>query len=224
MDIVIGGGKYGCHAVEYLRQQGKFFVVVDTDPKCQAVMRFKLTPFTGVDKSGENFLHGDLASVVDLIDKLNPEYVFPTAPVHIAADMAKIKFQLTTWPVAIGDILHKLPQSVVLLSGKGKLILSFNRDHDCVDNCAMPEVCPSSGTKKPCTMTKLMKFACPDAFILLSHSMAPGMGALKGVELKEFFNWANAMDNFVVGTSCDCHGVFSAFKKTPHKSHTENEK
>jgi hypothetical protein len=44
--------------------------------------------------------------------------------------------------------------------------------------------------------------------------MAPGMGALKGSELLEFFNWAETKTEFVVGTACDCHGVFSAFKKT----------
>jgi hypothetical protein len=213
MDIIIGGGKYGCKAVEFLRQQGKSFVIVDTDSNCQAVKRFKLKTPKDTSKKGEHFLHGDLSTVITLIDELNPEYIFPTAPVHIAADMAKIKFELTPWTEALSNILPKLPQGVVLLSGKGRLILSFNRDHDCIDNCAMPETCPSSGTKKPCTMTKLMKFASPDAFILLSHSMSPGMGALKGAELQEFFNWAKTKNKFVVGTSCDCHGVFSAFKK-----------
>jgi hypothetical protein len=77
----------------------------------------------------------------------------------------------------------------------------------------MPQVCPSSGVKKPCTMTKLMEYAAPDSFILISHSMAPGMGALKGTELREFFDWAKTKDQFVVGTACDCHGVFSAFRK-----------
>ncbi len=217
MDIIIGGGKYGCNAVEFLRKQRNDFVVVDLDPNCQAVKRFKLQSAQHIDTQGEYFLHGDLSLAITLIDKLNPEYVFPTAPVHIAADMAKIKFELTPWTEAISNILQKLPQVVVLLSGKGKLILSFNRDHDCLDNCSMPETCPSSRIKKPCTMTKLMKFASPDAFILLSHSMAPGMGALKGTELQEFFNWAKTKDKFVVGTSCDCHGVFSAFKKANTK-------
>lgn len=214
MNIIVGGGKYGCYAVEFLKQKGKGFIVVDTDPNCQAVKRFKLETSKDINKNGEHFLHGDLSTVVALIDSLNPEYVFPTAPVHIAADMAKIKFNLAPWTEAINSILPKLPPTVVLFSGKGKLILSYNRDHDCQDNCAMPETCPTSGTKKPCTMTKLMTYASPEACILISHSMAPGMGALKGKELQEFFNWTKTKDQFVVGTSCDCHGVFSAFKKT----------
>jgi len=214
MNLIVGGGKYGCHAVEFLRKKGKDFIVVDTDPNCQAVKRFKLETSKDINNNGEHFLHGDLSTVVALIDSLNPEYVFPTAPVHIAADMTKIKFNLVPWTEAINSILPKLPSTVVLFSGKGKLILSYNRDHDCQHHCVMPEICPSSGTKKPCTMTKLMAYASPDAFILISHSMAPGMGALKVKELQEFFNWAKPQNQFVVGTACDCHGVFSAFKKT----------
>jgi hypothetical protein len=77
----------------------------------------------------------------------------------------------------------------------------------------MPEVCPSSQIKKPCTMTKLMRFASPEAYILVSYSMAPGMGALKGSELLGLFNWAKTKDKFIVATACDCHGVFTAFQK-----------
>jgi hypothetical protein len=43
--------------------------------------------------------------------------------------------------------------------------------------------------------------------------MAPGMGALKGSELLELFNWAKTKEKFIVATACDCHGVFSAFQK-----------
>ncbi|MCX8151086.1 MAG: NAD-binding protein [Candidatus Bathyarchaeota archaeon] len=216
MNIIIGGGKYGCKAVELLRKNHEDFVVIDTDPNCQAVKRFNLKSSVNFDERGEYFLHGDLSTVVELVEKLKPEYIFPTAPVHIAADMAQIKFQLVPWREAINTILPRLPHSVILIAGKGKIILSFNRDHECVDNCSMPETCPSSGIKKPCTMTKLMQYASPEAFILLSHSMAPGMGALKGAELQSFFSWAKTKDKFVVGTSCDCHGVFSAFKKVNH--------
>ncbi|MCW4019033.1 MAG: hypothetical protein NWF00_10215 [Candidatus Bathyarchaeota archaeon] len=214
MNLIVGGGKYGCYAVEFLREKRKSFIVVDTDPNCKAVTRFNLKNPEDLSCDGEHFVLGDLQKVVELIDALQPEYVFPTAPVHIAADMAKTKFSLEPWPEAINDILPNLPPTVVLLAGKGKLIVSFNRDNECQEKCSMPEVCPTSKVKKPCTITKLMQYASPEAFILISHSMAPGMGALKGSELSEFFNWAKTKDQFIVGTACDCHGVFSAFKKT----------
>ncbi len=214
MDIIIGGGKYGCHAIEFTREKHGSFVVVDPDPHCQAIQRFDLKSLKGTPAHGEHFVQGTLPKAIELIELLKPEYVFPTAPVHIAADMARIKFNLTPWTEAINAILPYLPSAVILLANQGKLIVSYNRDHECLEKCSMPEVCPTSKTKKPCTMTRLMRFASPDAFILVSHSMAPGMGALKGSELQEFFDWARNKSQFVVGTACDCHGVFSAFKKT----------
>jgi hypothetical protein len=151
---------------------------------------------------------------LELIETLKPEYVFPTAPVHIAADLAKIKFTLEPWPEAIDTLLTRLPEVIVLQAGKGKLIASFNRDNECVEKCTMPKVCPSSQIRKPCTMIELFRFACPEAFILISYSMAPGMGALKGGELLDFINSARLKENFLVGTVCDCHGVLDAFRKS----------
>jgi hypothetical protein len=211
MNLIVGGGKYGCYAVKYLRQQKKKLLVVDTDPNCLAVKRFKLK--TSENPTSEGFVNGGLPKVLQLIGELKPEYVFPTAPVHIAADLAKIKFELVPWSEAITAILPRLPEAVVLHVGSERLVVSFNKDHKCIDKCSMPEVCPSSGIRKPCIMTKLMRFACPDAFILVSYSMAPGMGALKGSELLDLFDWAKVKEKFVVGTACDCHGVFSAFQK-----------
>jgi len=213
MDLIIGGGKYGCNAIEYLRQNHKSFVVLDVDSNCLAVQRFALKPSLCIGSVGEHFVVGGIPKALELIDSLKPEYIFPTAPVHIVADLAKIKFNLSPWSEAINSILPKLPQAVVLQAGKGKLVLSFNRDRDCLDSCAMPKICPSSGTKKPCTMIRLMKFASPDAFVLTSYAMAPGMGALKASELMEFFDWVKTKKSFIVGTACDCHGVFSAFKR-----------
>jgi len=213
MDIIVGGGKYGCWAAEFLRERRRGFAVVDVNSDCLAVRRIGLKITNAVDGDGEHFVQGGLETVLDLIEGLEPEFVFPTAPVHIAADLAKEKFGLKPWPEGINPVLLKLPPSVVLLAGKGRLIASFNRDHECIDKCSMPKVCPSSGIRKPCTMTELMRFASPEAFILVSHSMAPGMGALKGNELADFFNWVKTKKEFVVSTTCDCHGVISAFRK-----------
>ncbi|HTY75905.1 MAG TPA: NAD-binding protein, partial [Candidatus Nanoarchaeia archaeon] len=124
MDIIIGGGKYGCKAVEYLRSKNRDFIVVDVDSKCLAVKRFNLRALNADVTKGQNFVEGNLEKALKLIDDLNPEYVFPTAPVHIAADMAKIKFPLESWPEAIDFILPKFPQAVVLHSGHGSIVVS----------------------------------------------------------------------------------------------------
>ena len=218
MEVIVGGGKYGCEAVEYLRKKRRGFVLVDKDPNCLAVKRFGLKPAVHIGTEGEHFFQGDIATVLELIEHLKPEYVFPTAPVHVAAELAKIKFELAPWDEEINCILSNLPPSVILRAGRGNLIVSYNRDKDCLEKCEAPEVCPSTRKRRPCTMDRLMKFAYPEGFILISHQMAPGMGALKGSELREFFDWAEKKEKFVVATACNCHGFFSAFRKVPHAS------
>jgi hypothetical protein len=213
MSIVIGGGKYGCYAIEYLRKAGSGFITVDTNPDCLAVKQFGLKPSPASILDGESFILGGLSTVLELIDTLKPEYVFPTAPVHVAADLARIKFDLEPWPEAIDTVLTRLPQSVILQAGKGKLVASFNRDKKCVEKCSMPRVCPSSHTRKPCTMIELFRYACPEASVLISYPMAPGIGALKGSELLDFMNSAKMKEKFAVATVCDCHGVLDTFRK-----------
>jgi hypothetical protein len=212
MNVIVGGGRYGCEAIEFLQKKEKNFTVVDKDPHCLAVQRFGLKASDHMDSEGNHFIHGGLPKALELIEKLEPEYIFPTAPIHLAADLARIKFKLKPWNEGINAILPKLPETVILQAGRGKIVVSFNRDHSCIDKCTMPTVCPSSGIRKPCTMIELMRFASPDAFILISYSMAPGIGALKGAELAEFFNWTKKRKKFIVATACDCHGVFDAFQ------------
>ena len=212
MNVIVGGGRYGCEAIEFLQEKKKNFIIVDKDPNCLAIKRFSLKASDHMNSEGNYFIHGGLPEALELIEKLKPEYVFPTAPIHLAADLARIKFKLKPWNEGINAILPKLPEVVILQEGRGKIVVSFNRDHSCIDKCAMPTVCPSSGIRKPCTMIELMRFASPDAFILISYSMAPGIGALKGAELADFFSWTKKRKNFIVATACDCHGVFDAFQ------------
>ena len=215
MDIIVGGGKYGSAAVEYLRRNKRGFVLVDKDPNCLAVKKYKLKSAGHVGTEGEYFREGGIAKVLELIEQVKPEYVFPTAPIHIAAELAKSKFKLAPWEEVVDCILANLPASLILSVGRGNLIVSYNRDKDCLEKCEAPEVCPSTRKRKPCTMDKLMNFAYPEGTVLVSYQLAPGMGALKGSELLEFFAQVEKKDKFVVATACGCHGFFTALKKVP---------
>jgi hypothetical protein len=213
MNVIVGGGKYGSIAVEYLRKNNCGFVLIDKDPNCLATKQFNLKAFVSTGDEGEYFLQGDIPQVLELIERLKPEYVFPTAPIHIAAELAKSKFKLERWHEVIDCILGNLPSSVILQAGSGNLIVSYNRDSVCLERCEAPEVCPSTGKRKPCTMDKLVKFAYPDGIVLVSYHLAPGMGALKGNELLDFLAQAEKKAQFVVATACGCHGYFTALKK-----------
>ena len=72
MDIIVGGGKYGCAAVEYLRDKRRRFVLVDKDPNCLAVKKYRLKSAEQVGTEGEYFLESDIAKVLELIERLKP--------------------------------------------------------------------------------------------------------------------------------------------------------
>ena len=213
MNIIAGGGKYGCEAVEYHRSKKIDFILVDKNPDCLAIKRYDLKTGLSSDEPSESFFQGDMSTVLELIQKHDLVYLFPTAPIHVAAELAKLKFNLRPWSEAINVILSKIPSSVVLKSGRGNLIVSYNRDEDCINKCGTPPFCPATNKSKPCTMDKLMRFAYPQGIFLVSYQMAPGMGALKISELLRFINSVENEEKFVVATTCDCHGVFSAFYK-----------
>ena len=222
MDLVVGGGPVqGCEPVEYLKKKHRDFVVVDTDPDCLAVRKYGLKQSSKVDATGEFFIQGDLAASLALLTEIKPEYVFPTSPIHLITEMAKIKFELKPWNEAIDKILPYLPQAVVVRVGRGELAVSFNRDNDCIEKCEAPEDFSRSKISekctmnrlRPCTMDQLMRYACPEGFILFSHTMSSGLGAFKGSEIVDFLNWVEEKENFVLATSCNCHGIFWGFRK-----------
>ena len=213
MNIIAGGGKYGCEAVEYNRSKKIGFILVDKNPECLAVERYNLKTCVNLNSQTECFFQGDMHTILELIQKYDLRYLFPTAPIHIAAELVKLKFNLRPWPEVITVILSNLPSSVILKSGRGNLIVSYNRDENCIDKCGTPAFCPSTKKSKPCTMDKLMRFAYPAGIFIVSYQMSPGMGALKISELLNFFDSVKKEEKFVVATTCDCHGVFSAFYK-----------
>ena len=104
MDIVAGGGKYGSYAAEFLREKGRSFAIVDTDPNCLAAREFGLKSTTDFKCEGEYFIKGNLKTVLDLLVTARAEFVFPTVPTHLAADLAKIKFSLQPWIEGIDNI------------------------------------------------------------------------------------------------------------------------
>jgi hypothetical protein len=225
MDMVIGSGQIqGCDPITYLKKQNKEFIVVDNDPKCPAIKQHNLKASNTHDLKGQVLVQGDITTALNLLETVHPEHIFPVRPIHIVAELAKTKFKLQRWDEAINPILPYLPPAVIFRAGRGELVLTFNRDKDCIQKCKSPQTAPTSKQRtqctmtrpRPCTMDQLMRYACPEGFILFSHTMSPGLGAFKGSEIIEFFNWAEKKNEFVVGTSCNCHGVFWGFRKTPN--------
>ena len=216
MDVIVGGGRYGVEAAEYLQRRSRSFVVLDPNPECLAVRELRLRRVSSlgeVEGEGEYFIPSDISLLADMVLELKPEYVFPTAPIHVAAEAVRIKFDFQPWPEVVDCIAAGLPFRVIVSSGRGGLVVSYNRDHDCLEKCSAPDVCPVTKIRKPCPMHELVRFAWPDAVVMVSQQLEPGLGAVSGRDFAELIERAEKSDRIVVATACRCHGVITALKK-----------
>ncbi len=116
---------------------------------------------------------------------------------------------------------------------QGILFFSYAREGEiCPDGCHGPrEYCPTFGRNKPKTITehvRELRHSMP-GWVFESHQMKPGIGGLKGIELKknlleilefikiyqkkrsgkEFETIENG--SFFIATTCTCHGVLNLF-------------
>lgn len=218
ISLVVGGGKYGSEAVDYLLSKSKPFVVVDESEECYVLKNYKLKrvrveEIRKIDASTNYFLKGGISEALKVIEIIKPEYIFTTAPIHVAAALIKVKYNLKEWNEGINYVLAGIPFKVVISVGRGSAVVSYNRDKTCKLKCEAPEVCPITKIKKPCPMYELLRFAAPDGIILQSHQLKPGLGALNGKEVLDLLESCKDKDKIVVGTACKCHGVVTALKR-----------
>ena len=212
VDIVFGGGRYGLKAAEYLLEKNRDFVVIDESRECLVKKKLNLPEF---DESAEqsSFKQGSTKELLELFLQLNPEYIFPTAPIHLAASLLAEIMEVKPWNDGINLALSGLPPKIILSAGRGSVVVTYNRDGDCLPNCSAPDVCPVTKIKKPAPMYEMLRFAFPGGFILKSRYLKPGLGAIMGDELRNMTEWAKNREEIVVGTACRCHGVLSSFRR-----------
>lgn len=200
MDIVVGGGKFGFKAVEFLISECRDFIVIDRNPYCEVNKKLGIKIYeAGVEK------------LVEIAEKMNPEWIFPTASVHVIAEAVKDHFE--PWNEVIDCILSGIPMRLVVTSGNGSIVLSYNRDNTCIENCTSPEVCPVTKIKRPCPVFEIIRFAYPEAIVLISHQITPGLGAIKGSDFLGAVKKAKEKEMVVLATACNCHGVITALKR-----------
>ncbi|NHW23814.1 MAG: hypothetical protein HA489_06160 [Archaeoglobales archaeon] len=200
MDIIVGGGRFGLKAAEYLISQGRDFILLDSNPNCEAAKKLGIKVYdAGAEKLAE------------IAERVSPEWIFPTASVHVVAEAVKDYFE--PWNEAIDFILSGVPSRLIVSVGKGGIILSYNRDKTCIENCVSPEICPVTKIKRPCPMSEIIRFAYPEAMVLISHQIAPGLGAIRGFDFLETVRRAKEKEKVVLATACDCHAVITALKR-----------
>lgn len=209
MDLVYGGGKYGLEAVKWLIKENRSFVVIDLDENCAVQRELHLKDFDG--ESG--FLKGGIKEALDILLSKKPELIFPTAPIHLAAAIIKEFYEMKEWNEEINCILSGLPPKIILSVGRGSVVVSYNRDYTCIENCSAPDVCPVTKIRKPAPMYELVSFAIPNGYVIRSEYLKPGLGAIKGEQITKLVEIVKERDSIAVATACRCHGVITALKK-----------
>ena len=199
MDLIVGGGRFGLKVAEYLNSKGRDFVVLDPNDECEVAKRFRAKVIKAEAKDLEKF-----------IKEFDPEWVFPTAPIHVAAEALHGKFR--PWNEKVNEILSGLPAKVIVSVGRGTIVVSYNRDELCLDNCSSPERCPVTKLKRPCPMYELIRFACPDVKMLISYQLSPGIGAIRGKDLALVLEESKKVEKIVLATACNCHGIITALR------------
>ncbi len=207
MDVVFGGGKFGLRAVKWLIDNKRDFVVIDPNEDCLVQREYHLKEFDG--KGG--FLRGDIKELIEIVLEKKPELVFPTAPIHLAAALVKEFHKMKEWNEKINCILSGLPPKIIVSVGRGSVVVSYNRDATCLENCNAPDICPVTKIKKPAPMHELVRFAVPDGFVIKSEYLEPGLGAIKGDLLRKLLESVD--DRIVVATACRCHGVITSLRR-----------
>lgn len=200
MIIVVGGGRIGEKASDYFFNLGKDFLIIDHDENCRAAKKYP-----------EKFLRAEAKELVEMTEKYRPDFIIPAAPLHVAAEA------LTSLGYKADDRMAEsffsyLPSRIIISFSNGSVAVSYNKDL-CLENCRQPEVCPITKIRKPTEMYELLKFCIPEAFVLVSETIAAGIGGFKGEVFLELVRKARNSNEMIVATACKCHGIVTALKR-----------
>lgn len=206
VDLVVGGGRYGTKAARYLFTRGISCIIVDPDPGCLA---------TTVVKEGDRslFLCGGLKEAYRVFLEYRPVRVFPTAPVHVAAGMASAAFGLEESAGINEILLTVIPPELVVGTKGGSVYLSRNREAQCLPDCHEPVTCPVTGEPRSIRLSSELRKLLPKAHIIESLQVAPGLGALRGRDLRALLAETGGRNIVIIGTACRCHGVITVLEK-----------
>jgi len=207
VDLVVGGGRYGTKAARYLFTRGIPCIIVDPDPGCLAI---------GIIREMDNgsfFVHGGLEEAFRIFIQYRPVRVFPTAPVHVAAGLVSVAHRVRESPPGLQPLLSRIPPDLIQGTNGGSVYLSQNNGWLCIPDCPEPPTCPVTGEPRSIRLSSELKRLLPEAQVLESLQVAPGLGALRGSDVQVLLAMNTSREKIVVGTACRCHGVLTVLEK-----------
>jgi len=232
--FVIGGGKFGEKALKYYEKTDKSLLFFDVNKNQLAFKGLKIIRAQDFSFNQGNKLLGIQGSVRELFKILLkgfPDYIIPTAPIHVMAHLFSKYFQLWKVQVQEMDISNKLMNELEKKKEMGNfpnhLIYSKQKNHLFFSYAPLGKSCPDSCMGKPgyCSYHKIQKgktvtnvlqefFKEKSTIIFKSHQISAGLGGIRGDDIKSIvLNLKNALPllklpkTVYIGTSCNCHGV-----------------
>lgn len=231
--FVMGGGKFGTNALNYLTDESAKVLVVDIDSNCKAISNVDilgsdLNVLNGLNPGQSAFLKGDAGELLAfLMDATIPEIIVTAIPGNaitrvIKSWLAKRKMELKPYS-GIQKVLRNIPPSLVLFfdESSGIIVTSYMPPNmKCKENCLPPRnVCALTGRPKFASMNDILEFSLFEnadiSEMLKSKQLTGGLGAINGDDL---FNLLQRLDNIrnsnilAIGVACNCHGILNFYK------------
>ncbi len=243
-NIIFGGGKFGAQFIKTMEDPILSFII-DNDANCLLANEYpkmkieeahKIILLNNIEiksEHGQNkvfFIEGNIKTVYELLKIKTPNYLVPTAPIHVIFEIINI-FIINNFPnINLTPVKprssFKRPEEMFIFSfDNPEIYLSYaGWDEICPDNCPSPlDYCPFHKRKKPITISDFLEqqLAKNNYFGFKSTQIGPGYGGIEGKLIK---NQLDKLSNFIehnsnnlpmeilIGTSCNCHGVLSALR------------
>jgi S-adenosylhomocysteine hydrolase len=234
--FVMGGGKFGTNALQYLKTKGCKVLVADINPDCKAKPEVDVHT-TGLDVTDSladgqaAFIVGDAVELLlALLEIKVPDLVVTAIPGNAVAKVVEGWFlkhgcKLEPYSDAVQKVLKNIPESLVSYVDvdSAVIVVSYMPSNlRCRENCMPPkDFCASTGRPKLASMNKLLRFSVYNitdaSAIFRSRQLKGGLGAIKGNELCSILERLETLREpctLAIGTACDCHGIVNLTKAT----------
>ena len=232
--LVMGGGRFGANALEYLTANNAQVLVTDLNPDCTAsskvdVEAADLGALNSLANGQSALLVGDAVdSLLVLLETTVPDLVVTAIPGNAVARLvekwsSKRGYKFEPYPQAVSKVLENIPTSLVSFVNEPSAVIVVSympSNMRCRDGCMPPKgFCATTGRPKLAPMNKLLEFAAYNntdfSRILWSRDLTGGLGAIDGKELFSLLKRLEAhRKSFTlsIGTACDCHGILNHVK------------
>ncbi|QEE16672.1 hypothetical protein DSAG12_02502 [Promethearchaeum syntrophicum] len=243
-NIIFGGGKFGSHFIKTMDYPILSFII-DNDSNCLLANKFPKMKIEEAQKRilqnriifkselKQNmffFIEGTIETVYELMKIRNPNYIVPTAPIHVIFELIKVFIHknfpnINLTAVKPRSIFKKPDELFVFSFDNPEIYFSYaDWEEKCPENCPSPlDYCPFHKRKKPITVSDFLEHELSENnyFGFESTQIGPGYGGIEGKLIKnrldKLFTFIDGNSNncpieILVGTTCNCHGVLSGLQ------------